>query len=610
MSAFDLRGTEMNRISHGAYKLLLRLHPAEFRIQFADEMMLDYQTGMRDMSTSALYWDALLSLGRQWINFVSEVSKSSARGNISLIGGQYVAVSYGGLTPFDLMKGAMLSFTLFLAVASAESPAFDTTIHLHPRRAFVTGSQSQGSSRTATDRDIAVRDVTVIDVEHGILSSHVTVLIHGDQIIRLFRTRNTTLPSETEEIDGRGKFLIPGFWDMHTHIAQIDVDMPLYIANGVLGLRNMGGVEDKVFALKHNLQEGTVFGPRMFIAGPILDSPDGPVQPPSYGDRIANAAQGRAEVDRLKAEGADFIKVYDGLSRESYFAIAAEANRIHIPFAGHVPPQVTIEEAIDAGQKSIEHGIEARGTTTEEQHLIDMGSSENVMAEAMRTKNYSLIPESIARNGMIGLDGFSQSRASALYASLVKHDTYLCPTLVTQHWVAYGDDLAKAHDPRERFIRPETLVYWQPSMNMLTKYRTSAYVEYTKRNYAAHLRQIPREEAVGVQFLTGTDLTVPYTYPGSSVHDEMKLFVTAGLTPLQALQTAVTHPVEYFGLEQTMGSVRPGKLAELVLLDGNPLLDIGNTDRIAAVITHGKLIRKPELDAMLLQAERTAHNSK
>jgi imidazolonepropionase-like amidohydrolase len=145
--------------------------------------------------------------------------------------------------------------------------------------------------------------------------------------------------------------------------------------------------------------------------------------------------------------------------------------------------------------------------------------------------------------------------------------------------------------------------------NMLTKYRTSACVEYTKRNYAAHLQQIPREEAAGVQLLAGTDLTVPYTYPGWSVHDEMKLFVTAGLTPLQALQTAVTHPVKYFGLEQTMGSVRPGKLAELVLLDGNPLLDIGNTDRIAAVITHGKLIRKPELDAMLLQAERAAHNS-
>jgi hypothetical protein len=190
---------------------------------------------------------------------------------------------------------------------------------------------------------------------------------------------------------------------------------------------------------------------------PILDSPDGPGQPASYGDRVADAAQGRSEVDRLKAKGADFIKVYDGLSRESYFAIAAESDRIHIPFAGHVPQQVTIEEAIDAGQKSIEHGIEGRGASTEEQHLIDIQKSENVMAEAMRTKNYSLIPESIARNGVIGLDGFSQSRANALYASLVKHDAYLCPTLVVQRWVAYGDDLAKVRDPRERFIRPSTL---------------------------------------------------------------------------------------------------------------------------------------------------------
>jgi imidazolonepropionase-like amidohydrolase len=166
------------------------------------------------------------------------------------------------------------------------------------------------------------------------------------------------------------------------------------------------------------------------------------------------------------------------------------------------------------------------------------------------------------------------------------------------------------YDPRERFIAPSTLVYWQPSMNMLTKYRTPAYIAYTKRNYAMHLGQVSKEQAAGVQLLAGTDLSVPYTYPGSSVHDEMKLLVTAGLTPLQALQTAVTHPVKYFGLERTMGGVRQGKLAELVLLDGNPLLDIGNTDRIAAVITHGKVIRKPELDAMLLQAERAAHNGK
>jgi hypothetical protein len=228
----------------------------------------------------------------------------------------------------------------------------------------------------------------------------------------------------------------------------------------------------------------------------------------------------------------------------------------------------------------------------------------------MRTKNFSLIPDGIARKGNLLLDSFRQTRADALYASLVKHGTYLCPTLNVQRWVAYGDDLAKADDPRRRYIRPETLVYWQPSMNMLTKYRTAAYLEYTKRNYAAHLQQIRKEQAAGVQLLTGTDLTIPYTYPGFTVHDEMKLFVSAGLTPLQALQTATTHPVKYFGLQKTMGSIAEGKLAELVLLDGNPLTDIENTDHIAAVITHGKLLRRTVLDAMMLQAEEAAQARK
>jgi len=113
-----------------------------------------------------------------------------------------------------------------------------------------------------------------------------------------------------------------------------------------------------------------------------------------------------------------------------------------------------------------------------------------------------------------------------------------------------------------------------------------------------------------VQFLTGTDLTIPYIYPGFSVHDEMKMFVTAGLTPLQALQAATTHPVEFFGLQQSMGSIAAGKLAEVVLLDGNPLKNIGNADRIAAVITHGKVLRRPELDVMMLAAAEAAQSVK
>jgi imidazolonepropionase-like amidohydrolase len=139
-------------------------------------------------------------------------------------------------------------------------------------------------------------------------------------------------------------------------------------------------------------------------------------------------------------------------------------------------------------------------------------------------------------------------------------------------------------------------------MNMLTKYRTPAYTEWVKVRYAKLLQQIPRQQKLGVQLLAGTDLTIPFIYPGSSVHEEVRLMASAGLTNLQALQAATTHPVNFFGLQKSLGSVEAGKRAEFVLLDGNPLVDLNNLDHIQAVITHGKILRKPELAAMATNA--------
>jgi imidazolonepropionase-like amidohydrolase len=447
-------------------------------------------------------------------------------------------------------------------------------------------------------RELEVHDVTIVDVAHGKLIPHRTVFIEDGMVVAVHAPGGEHPHADADVVEGKDKFLIPGLWDMHTHITHTDVDFPLFIANGVLGIRNMGGVQDEVFAWQKQLKDGSLFGPMAFVSGPILDGPDGPVQPKSYGVRIANAAEGRAEVDTLKARGADFIKPYDGLSRESYFAIAAEGKRVGLPVEGHVPDQVSILEAVHAGQRTIEHGIESRGESTAEQQLMDKKQTDNFMQEAMKTGNFSLIPEGIARQGHIWLANFSQERADALYRTLAQSGTYLCPTLVTGRWMAHGDELASKPDTRQRFIDPKTLVYWQPSMNMLTKYRTPAYIEWVKVKYAKLLEQIPKQQALGVQLLAGTDLTVPYIYPGSSLHEEIRLLASAGLTNLQALQAATTHPVNFFGLQKTLGSVEAGKRAEFVLLDGDPLADLNNIDRIDAVITHGKILRKKDLDAM------------
>lgn len=595
----------MNDLQRHAYLLILRLHPPTFRRRFADEMFLDYENALQCPGAYRLALDLVRSLVRQWGAALSaEVWPRPDSPRPTFLTGHYALGFQAPLNPFEIARGFMLSVLLFSTLFYMADPLVNCPEDFARMISSIAGSRNVMASSTTShgSKDLEIRDVTIVDVEQGKLLPHRTVLIEDGVITSVIQSKGAPTKSGADVIDAGGKFLIPGLWDMHTHITHTDVDFPLYIANGVLGIRSMGGAQDQVFAWQAKLKDGSLFGPMAFVSGPILDGPHGPVQPASYGVRIGTAEEGRVEVDTLKSRGADFVKVYDGLSRDSYFAIAAEANKIRLPFAGHVPDDVTILEAVHAGQRSIEHEIEHRGESTAEQELMERRRSQDFMAEAMKTGNYTLIPDGIAREGNVWLKSFSQERADALYRALAQNRTYLCPTLVTGYWVAYGDDVASKPDARQRFIDPKTLVYWQPSMNMLTKYRTPAYEEWVKAKYTKLLKQIPRQQALGVQLLAGTDLTVPYTYPGSSVHDEIRLFASAGLTPLQALQTATRNPIQFFGLQSSLGSVDTGKQAELVLLDGNPLADLKNLDQIQAVITHGRILRKPELKALTLNA--------
>ncbi len=573
-------------------------------------MLLDYQA-LHEARCSHVLFDGLRSLAVQWIavsranpaRLVPAVTSTRFLTNVPAT--DFVSP----LTPSQLAKGFLLSTALFSTFWYAEDPMrgmLGTAL-----RASAVGLGSlQTSGAVALPTRIVVTDVSIVNMEDGAISTHRDVDIRDGVIVAINPHEHHGMVAGVELVDGHGKFLIPGLWDMHTHIKHPEVDFPVYLANGVLGIRNMGGEQDKVFTWDRELKAGTMLGPLAFVSGPILDGPGGPVEPKSYGVFIANAEQAHAEVDAFEARGADFVKVYDALSSESYFAIAAESRKVGLPFAGHVPNQITIMEAVQAGQRSIEHGIEHRGESTAEEELIQREKTDNYFSEAMRTQNFTLIPEGIAREGEIWRSHFSQQRADNLYRALAQHGTYLCPTLVTERWGAYGDEIASKPDPRQRFIDPNTLPYWQPSANMLTKYATPAYKAWFKTKYKMLMQQIPRQQALGVQLLAGTDLTVPFIYPGSSVHEEIKLFAQAGLTPLQALQTATTRPVAFFGIEKSQGSVAVGKKAEMVLLDGNPLQDLENLDRISAVLTHKQVFLRPALNRMEVQAAAAAQNYK
>jgi imidazolonepropionase-like amidohydrolase len=228
---------------------------------------------------------------------------------------------------------------------------------------------------------------------------------------------------------------------------------------------------------------------------------------------------------------------------------------------------------------------------------------QSVFQEALRTKNFALIPEKIARDNTTMLDAFSQQRADETYRLLAKNDTFLTPTLVTEHSLTFIDDLNAKPDSRMQYVSAEELQWWKPENGMLTKYRTPEYIAMRKREYAKMLEEVRRAQALGVPLLAGTDITIPYTYPGFSLHDELGLLVEAGLTPMQAIETATTNAARLLGLSKTWGRLEPGYTANLIVLNANPVQDIANTKKIDSVIVNGKLLERPQLDQLLQEAK-------
>jgi len=244
-----------------------------------------------------------------------------------------------------------------------------------------------------------------------------------------------------------------------------------------------------------------------------------------------------------------------------------------------------------------------------EDEVMESERTNDVFAEAMRTRNFRLIPESIAKKGNYILEHFSDLRADELYRAFARNGTYLDPTLVTDRSLTFVDEISKDEsDPRLGYISASQRERWKPENGMLTRYRTPDYIAFRKRQFEKSLQQIPVAHRAGVIFLAGTDATLPYIYPGFSVHDELGLFVQAGLTPLEALHTATVNPAKFLGLQQSLGTIQAGKVANLVLLNSDPLKDIHNTTRIFAVIIRGKLLRRGDLDGMLKAAESVARN--
>lgn len=447
-------------------------------------------------------------------------------------------------------------------------------------------------SRVATAQDhppseISIRHVTVINVVTGAELRDQTVRIQGNRIASVGPTQDAD-NSLAGGVDGHGAFLIPGLWDMHVHVHDKD-ELPLYLANGVTGIRIMSGEKDEA-GLRAKLSE-EIPAPEIYLASAIVDG-NPPVWPGSM--VVKKAVDARRTVDEIKASGADFIKVYNRIPRDAYFAIADEAKQQNIPFEGHVPDEITAQEASNAGQRSIEHltGIA----------LACSAQQESMMGDFLRAENYRtrlMIEEQAYHN-------LDQKKCAALFAEFRSNETWQVPTLTVLRLWGNLDNAKYLSDPRQQYIDKRFRERWEQRIRFQSTHWTYGLFQMARDLFTMDERITGAMFRAGVPMMAGTDAMNPYCFPGFSLHDELALLVESGVTPLAALQMATINPAKFMGKTAHFGTIEAGKVANLVLLEADPLADIRNTTKIQGVWLEGKYFDRAALEAMLEKADAEA----
>lgn len=452
-------------------------------------------------------------------------------------------------------------------------------------------------SKPTTSDAVVFTNVNVVDVRDGHVERNLNVVIRDGHIAAVGEHAVIEPSRNVRVVNAAGKYLIPGLWDMHVHTDFVTpqwdpkIIYPLYIANGITGVRDMGGDWSALRERRDQIEKGEMLGPHLFVGGPFLVDAKADAQT----IQVKSSEDARAAVDKLASEGADFIKILSKLSRESYFAIAEESKKQNLHFVGHVPLAVTASEASVAGQYSIEHltGI-ALACSSQETALREQAQS----ATAKRDW-----PALLAANQQASAT-YDEQKAKALFDTFVKQSTWQVPTLI---WTKTQSTIDAAHwapDPRLKYVPASVQKEWDQKQIVA---QTPAAILGDYKNDAAHEPELVKAMLQrGVNFMAGSDGPDPFVFPGSSLHDELELLVSAGMTPAQALQSATIHPAQFMVKLDKYGLVETDHVADLVLLDANPLDDIRNTRKIAAVVLGGKYYSRHDLDKMLSDVESSA----
>ena len=425
---------------------------------------------------------------------------------------------------------------------------------------------------------VAIVNATVIDATSAEPRRGQTILIRGTKIEAVGPKAEVAIPLNARAIDAAGKFVIPGLWDMHTHIDTPGGEALLaaYVVNGVTGLRDMAAGWGTVTKWRRAIANGELVGPRITASGPYLEGNPQPI--PHIA--VKNVADARRGVDSLKALGVDVIKLHTGLTRETFFAAARRAREVGMPFAGHVPRTISAIEASDSGMRSIEHAL-------------------TIPTPCTAAESLSLLPKFPVQRV---LGPCSSAPLTPIFAAFARNNTWVTPTFVAAYEIAEWPQRALPGDAYAKYL-PDTLKKFVAWIFPMPDSIPAGAERVGRTMFNKRVALAGAMHRAGVHLLAGTDSPLRNSPPGFGLADELVLLARGGVPLHDVLKIATLEPGRFFSATDSIGTVQPGRFADLVILDRNPLTDARNYRSVNAVIANGRVFTQEDRDAILATLE-------
>lgn len=445
--------------------------------------------------------------------------------------------------------------------------------------------------------DTLIRHATIINIADEKTVPHQAIAIKNDVIVAVGLDEVITKAWKAENtIDVENRYIIPGLWDMHVHfgggpdlIEENKALLPLYVANGITTIRDCSGdLPNQVLQWREEINRGKLFGPRLLTSGAKIEG----IAPVWKGTiEVGSKADVHKALDRLQQDGVDFVKITENTLKPELFLYAlSEAKKRGLQTSGHIPMSLTVQQAIEAGLSSIEHiGYAFKAGSNQEQSIVKDFANEKLTRQqaAQRLR-----------------ETFDRTTALKAYRTFAQHNVYVTPTLNGSQIITYLDQNNHNDDEYLKYIGPKLRETYNWRIERANK-ATSEQVKQRHQRFERNANLLSLLQQAGVTVMAGTDAGFlnSFNYPGVGLHDELNLFVKYGLSPVEALRSATQAGPAWFGQQNKYGSISQGKVADIVILNKNPLESIAATRSIETVVMKGQVYDREALDKMMAKAK-------